>query len=82
MDSIDQSVLKAIGPVDTGKLAEARKRAERKLESIIERFGDAAGERRKDWYLADLIVEVLGSMSLSEITRDLYQLDEMIGIKK
>lgn len=43
-------------------------RARKKLASIIERFGDANGERRKPYYLARLISEDVKAENLSTAT--------------
>lgn len=36
---------------------QAQEDAERKLQRIIERYGDAGGERRKPYYMAQLVEE-------------------------
>ncbi len=43
----------------------ARRRAERKLALIIERYGDDGGERLKPGYLAQLIAETIRADNLS-----------------
>lgn len=55
--------------------------AEHKLAYIIENFGDLGGERRKPYYLAQLIAETVRGNRLSTFLRDLNELREM-GIKK
>lgn len=46
----------------------ALKSAKQKLQSIIQRFGDHNGLRRKPEYLAELVVEALKSELLSKYT--------------
>lgn len=76
-------VEQAIGkPICAEKLDKARKMAESKREGLTRRFGDAGGERRKDWYLAYLIIEQLCSDSLSKITQDLWEFEHDIEAKK
>ena len=43
-------------------------RSKLKLERIIKREGDAGGERREPWYLAQLIAEDLRERRLAEYT--------------
>lgn len=60
----------------------AAARAKRKLAFIIERFGDANGERREQYYLAQLISEAVRENRLSEYTMALYDLRLQTEIKK
>lgn len=50
---------------------QAEMQAKRKLARIIEREGDADGERRKPYYLAQLIAEAVRSDRLSSLTFEL-----------
>lgn len=47
--------------------------AKRKLERIINREGDSDGERRKPYYIAQLIAETVSTNRLSAFTKRLYQ---------
>lgn len=40
----------------------------KKLQSIIQRFGDAKGVRRTPWYLAELVIEALTQKLFSDFT--------------
>lgn len=42
--------------------------ARKKLQSIIQRFGDGAGVRRTPGYLAELVIEAVKSELLTEFT--------------
>lgn len=64
---------------------EAKAYAEHKLAGIIEREGDAGGARREPWYLAQLIAEAVKGSRFSQLTYDLWELEqflEQMGIKK
>lgn len=50
---------------------QAEMQAKRKLARIIEREGDADGERRKPYYLAQLIAEAVRSDRFSSLTFEL-----------
>lgn len=50
----------------------AEKQAKRKLARIIEREGDADGERLKPYYLAQLIAEAVTAERLSNYCKELY----------
>lgn len=52
----------------------AEMQAKRKLARIIEREGDADGERRKPYYLAQLIAEAIRTDRFSSFTFDLGRL--------
>lgn len=54
--------------------------AERKLERIIEREGDAGGERREPWYMAQLIAEAVRGSRLSRLFDLMGR--EQFGVKK
>nr|UWI04055.1 MAG: hypothetical protein [Bacteriophage sp.] len=73
----------AIEPQEWDK---AKAYAERKLERIIEREGDAGGERRKPYYLAQLIAETVRSDCFMQFTLEIMELDkyasEQMGVKK
>lgn len=64
----------------------AKAYAERKLKGIIEREGDAGGERRKPYYIAQLIAETVRSNRFSQFTIELADIlhyaDEQMEIKK
>ncbi|MCD7891567.1 MAG: hypothetical protein LUG26_07480 [Ruminococcus sp.] len=67
----------------------ARAYAGRKLKLIIEREGDLDGERRKPYYIAQLIAEAVRSDRFSNFTFELSRLyrqadeyAEQMGIKK
>lgn len=42
--------------------------ATKKLQSIIQRYGDAGGVRRTPWYLAELVIEALTQKLFSDVT--------------
>lgn len=71
----------AIGPQE---YLEAKASAERKLDWIISREGDADGERRKPYYIAQLIAEAVGAKRLSRYLDALCELShsKQIGTKK
>lgn len=72
----------AIEPSEWG---EAKEYAERKLDWIINREGDAGGERHKPYYLAQLIAEAVKASRFTRFTLGLCALmkcaDDM-GVKK
>ena len=72
--------------IDFPEWGKAREYAECKLKRIIEREGDGGGERRKPYYLAQLIAEAVRGSRFSQFTLDLSELDrfasEQIGVKK
>lgn len=43
---------------------EAQERADRKLQHIIDRYGDGDGERRKPYYMEMLVREAIADLSL------------------
>lgn len=53
---------------------EAKARAKRKLARIIEREGDGDGERRKPYYLAQLIAEAVRAERILAFTFELGEL--------
>lgn len=53
---------------------EAKRYAEHKLARIIQREGDAGGERRKPYYLAQLIAETVRANIFSGILFELAEL--------
>lgn len=55
----------------------AQEQAKRKLARIIEREGDADGERLKPYYLEQLIAEAIRENSFSLFTTELYRLITM-----
>jgi len=55
---------------------EAKAAAERKLDWIISREGDADGDRREPWYLAQLIAEAVRASRFSRFT---YELMDMMA---
>lgn len=50
------------------QFSQSAERAGKKLTSIIERFGDGNGERRKSYYLAQLISEDVRAETISAAT--------------
>lgn len=50
--------------------------ARRKLAWIINREGDAGGERQKPYYLAQLVSEAVRASRLSEYTQRVYELSQ------
>ena len=68
------------------EFTESEKYAQRKLDLIIQREGDAGGARREPWYLAQLIAEAVRSSRISQFTIDLAHLcryaKEQMGLKK
>lgn len=72
--------------IELNEWDKAKTYAERKLNGIIEREGDGGGERRKPYYLAQLIAETVRSSRFSQFTFDLMELDryasEQMGVKK
>lgn len=57
--------------ISTQEFEQAETQAKRKLARIIEREGDADGERRKPYYLAQLIAEAVRSDRFSSFTFEL-----------
>lgn len=57
-----------------GEFEEAEKQAKRKLARIIEREGDADGERLKPYYLAQLVAEAVTAERFSNYCRDIHAL--------
>lgn len=51
-------------PILQGELAEAWEAAARKLEWIVGRYGDDNGNRKEQWYLAQLIAEAVEASRL------------------
>lgn len=74
------------GSIERYEYEEAVEQAKRKLARIIEREGDADGERRKPYYLAQLIAEAVRAERFSVFTKELYDLyryaDEQIQQRK
>lgn len=56
------------GPIPKNEYDVAVDRAKRKLARIIEREGDSNGERRKQYYLAQLISEEVQANRFSDFT--------------
>lgn len=56
-DDIFSLVSNKIGPISFQELAPAIAHAVFKQQRIIEREGDADGQRRENWYLVQLIIE-------------------------
>lgn len=69
----------AIEPPEWDK---ARACAERKLEWIINREGDAGGARRELWYLAQFIAENVRASRLSRLFNQLTEICGETGTKK
>lgn len=73
------------GKIEPSEWDSAKAYAERKLKNIIDREGDADGARREPWYLAQLIAETVKGSRFSQLTYDLWELDQFLkqmGIKK
>lgn len=51
------------------------KLAKRKLQSLIQRFGDSNGVRRTPEYLAELVIEAIKSELLTEYTLSLAHME-------
>lgn len=71
--------------IEPSEWDKAKASAERKLDWIINREGDAGGERRKPYYLAQLIAEAVKAGRFTQFTLELCALmkyaDDM-GVKK
>lgn len=50
-----------IKPITKAEILASWNDAERKLECIIEREGDADGVRREDWYFIEILKEVIST---------------------
>lgn len=50
-----------IKPITKAEILASWNDAERKLERIIEREGDADGARREDWYFIEILKEVIST---------------------
>lgn len=61
-------------PLSDTEYEKAKAQAKRKLARIIEREGDSDGERRKPYYLAQLIAEAVRSERFSAFTLELGEL--------
>ena len=48
-----------IEPITKAEILASWNDAERKLECIIEREGDADGVRREDWYFVEVLKEII-----------------------
>lgn len=86
-DTLQQEAEKFLGTeIEPSEWDSAKTCAERKLDRIIEREGDADGARREPWYLAQLIAEAVRGDRFSRFTyalAELYQYaDEQFGVKK
>lgn len=57
-----------------GEFEEAEKQAKRKLARIIEREGDADGERLKPYYLAQLVAEAVTAERFSNYCKNIHVL--------
>lgn len=68
--------------IELSERGEARAYAERKLEWIINREGDADGARRELWYLAQLIAESVRASRLSRIFNQITEICGETGTKK
>lgn len=87
MEELQQQAERYLGTeIEPSEWDKAKAYAERKLKGIIEREGDGDGERRKPYYLAQLIAETVRSDRFSQFTIALMELskfaDEQMGIKK
>lgn len=68
-------------PIEPSEWDKAKAYAERKLDGIIKREGDADGARRETWYLAQLIAETVRADRLSTF---LFEVNKLLdfGTKK
>jgi len=66
------------GRIENSEYPRAYRYAKRKLEQIINREGDLNGERRKPYYIAQLIAETVSSNRLSDLTGKLYELNRYL----
>lgn len=57
------------GTITADEVETAMKRAERKLQEIIKREGDAGGERREPWFFEELLKESLTESRTATFTR-------------
>ena len=60
--------------ISNDEYTEAETQAKRKLARIIEREGDADGERLKPYYLAQLVAEAVTAERFSNYCRDIHEL--------
>lgn len=68
MDVVKSKIEKEFGiKISDQQFLDANKRAKKKLNEVIERFGDGNGQRNKPDYLADLIYEDMASVILMEL---------------
>ena len=56
--------------------------AERKLKWMIAREGDAGGERRESWYLAQLVAETVRGSRISRLLELADRERKEFGVKK
>lgn len=57
------------GTITVDEAETAMKRAERKLQEIIKREGDAGGARREPWFFEELLKESLTENRMAMFTR-------------
>ena len=60
-------------PITAEEYERAKSRASKKLEWIIERYGDDGGERRAPYYLEQLIEEAIASERFSRRLWDAFE---------
>lgn len=69
METLKMGVEKRLGfKVEDGQFQKSLHNARKKLHSIISRYGDADGRRRRPEYLQELICEDIGACVLAEAT--------------
>lgn len=72
--------------IEQSEWDKAKTDAEQKLKSIINREGDGNGERRKPYYMAQLIAEAVRSNRFFKFSVNFIELsqyaDKQMGIKK
>lgn len=72
MQDLQQQAERYLGTtIEPSEWDKAKADAERKLKNIINREGDGTGERRKPYYLAQLIAEAVRSDRFSKFSVEL-----------
>lgn len=68
--------------IEPSEWAEAKAKAEKKLENIISRVGDAGGKRREPFYLAQLIAEAVVAIQFTSFSNDVLDILSDTGEKE